>query len=98
MEIGIAAFHKMVELVKIGSAAQYKEDTMKEIRSYWCEDKPTLEDIKEAYTEVSKGFIIIIQWHVEYSGMYSRTIREEEVNKYSAEEYFEKCIPHVYAV
>ena len=71
---------------------------MKEIRTYWCEDKPTLEDIKEAYTEVSKGFVIIIQWYVEYSGIYSRTIREENVNKYSAEEYFEKCIPHVYPV
>lgn len=71
---------------------------MKEIRSYWCEDKPTLEDIEEAYAEVSKGFIVIIQWQVEYSGMYSRTIREKDVEKYSAEEYFEKCIPHVYAV
>lgn len=71
---------------------------MKEIKSYWCEDKPTLEDIKEAYTEVSKGFVIIIQWYVEYSGIYSRIIREKDVNKHSAEEYYEKCIPQVYSV
>lgn len=71
---------------------------MREIILYWCEDKPTLEDIKEAYAEVSKGFVVGIKWYVEYSGMYSRTIRDKDVEKYSAEEYFEKCIPHVYPV
>lgn len=88
----------MVKLVKIGSAVHCKEDVMKEIRSFWCEDKPTLEDIKEAYAEVFKGFVIIIQWHVKYSGMYSRTITKEDVDKYSAEKYFKECIPHRYPV
>jgi hypothetical protein len=71
---------------------------MKEIRSFWCEDKPTLEDIEEAYAKVSEGLVVEIHWYVDYSGIYSRTIRDKDVNKYSAEEYFEKCIPHVYPV
>lgn len=71
---------------------------MREIKIYWCEDKPTLEDIEEAYAKISEGFVVEIKWYVEYSGVYSRTIREKDVNKYSAEEYFKNCIPHRYAV
>lgn len=71
---------------------------MKEIKTYWCEDKPTLEDIELAFKQVLWGSVVEIKWYVEYSGTYSRIIREKDVNKYSAEEYLEKCIPHRYAV
>ena len=72
---------------------------MIKIENYWIDDRPTLEDIKEAYDLVSKNNIIIkISWYVEYSGSYSRMVTKEHIAEMSAEEYFEKVIPHVYGV
>ena len=71
---------------------------MKEIKSFWCNDKPTLEDILKAFALAYMDYAVEIKWHVNYSGDYCRIITRDIAEKYKPEEYFEKFIPHTYPV
>ena len=73
---------------------------MTKIECYWCDDRPTLDDIQLAYMRMrSEDVVVRIEWFVPYNGKHSRLITEEDLSKYPTyEEYFNKCIPHCYAV
>lgn len=71
---------------------------MTEIKSFWIEDRPTLEDIEQAYSLVDTGVIVSIRWFVQYNGSHERIITKDVKQKYTPEEYFEKCILHIYGV
>lgn len=73
---------------------------MKKIETYWCEDRPTLEDIKTAYNRVqSEDVVVKIEWFIRYNGTHSRIITKDELSKYPTyEEYFNNCIPQCYGV
>ena len=73
---------------------------MRKLETYWCEDRPTLDDIKTAYDIVCSSDVAVrIEWFVPYNGMHSRTITREDVDRMpNYEVYFNECIPHCYAV
>jgi hypothetical protein len=71
---------------------------MKEIKHYWIEDTPKIEDIKEAFKIVKEQDVVVeIKWYVPYSGTYARSIMSKHT-RLTPEEYFEECIPHIYGV
>lgn len=73
---------------------------MKRIESYWCENRPILDDIRYAYVRVLTSNVVVeIKWFVPYNGTHSRVITQsiiEDCPDYH--EYFEKYIPHCYGV
>ena len=71
---------------------------MIEIKSFWIDDIPKLEDIEETYNLVTDKTCVSIRWYVKYNGSHERLITEKVKQQYTAEEYFEKCIPHIYGV
>lgn len=71
---------------------------MTEVKEYWCDDVPTLEDIKNAFKEVYPYKYIRISWCVKYSGNYSRLITWNITQEVSPEEYHKRYIPHVYGM
>lgn len=72
---------------------------MVEVKTYWCETVPQLEDILQAYTDVSNGYVVSLNWAVTYSGSYHRIITKNTVEKYpDCADYLENCVPHIYGV
>jgi len=72
---------------------------MVKMESYWCENKPTLDDIKFAYERVNQGVTVEIRWFVSYSGQYNRIIIANSLERYpKPEDLFEACIPKRYPV
>lgn len=73
---------------------------MKRIESYWCEDRPSLEDIKFAYDRVLSADVVVeIEWFVRYNGKHSRIITRSEIEDCpDYHEYFKIYIPHCYGV
>ena len=71
---------------------------MTEIKSFWVENKPTLEDIRQAFELVKTGIVVSIRWSVNYSGSYERLITKAITEEYTYEDYFKNCIPHRYGV
>ena len=71
---------------------------MVEIKEYWCNDKPTLKDIKKAFEETTPDKYIRISWFVKYNGNHSRFITWDITQKISPEEYYEKYIPRMYGM
>ena len=71
---------------------------MTEIKSFWIDNVPTLEDIEQAYSLVDTGVIVSIRWFVPYNGSHERVITKNVTQEHTVEEYFEKCIPHIYGV
>ena len=41
---------------------------MIEMKTFWCEDVPQLDDIKHAYELVEQGYAVTIEWYVKWSG------------------------------
>ena len=72
---------------------------MTEIKQYWIEDTPKIDDIEEAFKIVEEQNVVVtLRWHVAWSGSYSASIDLEDTQQLSPTEYFEKHIPHVYGV
>jgi hypothetical protein len=73
---------------------------MRKLETYWCNAKPTLDDIKTAYDIVCSSDIAVrIDWFVPYNGMHSRIITREDVDRIpNYEVYFDEHIPHCYGV
>lgn len=71
---------------------------MKEIRSFWCDARPTMEDIVQAFEIAATGTPVSINWYVRYSGNYNRVITLQTTEKFTPEEYWENCIPHKYCL
>ena len=72
---------------------------MTKIETYWCEDRPTLEDIKQAFDIVkNNGVVVSIRWYIRYNGEHERIITKEDITTYSIEDYFERAIPRTYGV
>lgn len=72
---------------------------MIQMKMYWCENVPTLEDIQQAYAEVANGYVVSMNWAVAYSGAYKRIITKDTVENYpDCADYLEKRIPHIYGV
>lgn len=69
------------------------------LENYWCEDKPTIDDIKQAYAIVTTGKVVKISWSVPYSGIYDRIINKDALEVYpDPKVYFYACIPQCYPV
>lgn len=68
------------------------------IEQYWCEDKPTLEDIQYAYNQAFRGIVIEIRWFVNYSGYYNTLVTPDVTKDMNAETYFNEMIPKCYPV
>ena len=67
--------------------------------TYWCENRPTLEDIKQAYEIVGIGKVVKICWFFPYSGHYDRIITKGVLEQYPTPEvFFEECLPKTYPV
>lgn len=71
---------------------------MIEIKSFWITDRPTLTDIEQAFEIAKNGIAVSIRWYVKWNGSHERIITKETTEKYSCEQYFNECIPHVYGV
>ena len=72
---------------------------MIEIKTYWLDDFPTIEDVEEAFELVKANDIMVeLRWCVPYSGVYGRTLNKETLEEFTPESYFEKVIPHCYGV
>lgn len=73
---------------------------MVEMRTFWCKDVPTIDDIFYAYKLVKEQDIVVsIEWYVKYNGRHQRIITRETLEKYpSPEKYFKEVIPHIYGV
>lgn len=73
---------------------------MRKIENYWCDDKPTLEDIRNAYARVLTNDVVVkIEWFVRFNGAHSRIITDQVIKDVpDYEEYFRTCIPHCYGV
>lgn len=73
---------------------------MVEMRTFWCKDVPTIEDISYAYSLVKEQDIAVsIGWFVKYNGKYQRVITRETLEKYpEPEKYFKEVIPHIYGM
>ena len=71
---------------------------MTEIKSFWIDNVPKLEDIEKAFSLVNEWTCVSILWYVKYNGSHERIITYDIKRKYTAEEFFEDCIPHVYGV
>jgi len=72
---------------------------MRELKTFFCDDKPTIHDIYEAF-DIAKnsGAAVKIEWEVPHNGTYARFITADKMEKYTPEKYFEECIPHRYGV
>lgn len=74
---------------------------MLKIETYYIDEheRPTLEDVKEAF-EIAKinNIIVELKWYVPYSGTYARCISPDDVKNMSPETYFKEIIPHMYGV
>lgn len=69
------------------------------IQFYWCEDVPTIEDIKQAFEIAAPGNVVVsIEWYVKYNGMHRRLINKEHTKQYTPEKYWKEVIPHIYGV
>lgn len=69
---------------------------MIEIKQYWIDDLPKIEDIEEVFKIVKEQNVVVeIKWYVRYAGEYHRFIFPEDTQS-DVNEYFEKRIPHVY--
>ena len=73
---------------------------MVEMRSFWCEDTPTIDDISHAYSLVKEQDIAVsVEWAVIFNGKYQRVITHETLEKYpTPEKYFKEAIPHIYGM
>ena len=71
---------------------------MTEIKSFWIDNVPTLEDIEQAYSLVDTGVVVSIHWFVPHNGSHERIITKDITQKYTAEEYFDRRIPHMYGI
>ena len=71
---------------------------MTEIKSFWIDDRPELEDIEHAFELAKTGIAVSIRWYIRYNGSHERIITKETTQNYSVEEYFKNCILHTYAV
>ena len=72
---------------------------MVKMELYWCEDKPTLDDIKFAYERVTQGVTVEIRWFVPFSGHYNQIITAKSLEKYpKPEDLFDARIPKCYPV
>lgn len=69
------------------------------MKTFWCEDTPTVEDILAAYQEVQQGAVVMIYWAVSYDGLYHRVITEDTVKQFpNCQDYWDKCLPHIYGL
>lgn len=69
------------------------------IKMYWCEDVPTIEDIKQAFDIVANENVVVsIRWFVKYNGLHEKFVLKELLEEYTPESYWEKVIPHIYGV
>ena len=71
---------------------------MTEIKSFWIEPVPKLSDIEQAFELAKTGVAVSIRWYVPYNGSHERVILKDTTEKYTVEEYFKNCIPHIYGV
>ena len=71
---------------------------MTEIKSFWIDSTPKLDDIKQAFELAKTDVAVSIRWYVKYNGSHERITTKEIIDEYTCEEYFEKCIPHIYGV
>lgn len=70
---------------------------MTEIKQYWIDGRPQIEDVEEAFKIVKEQNVIVeLRWYVKYSGSYSVNISSEDIEK-GVQEFFKK-IPHFYPV
>jgi len=68
------------------------------IEFYWCEETPTLDDVKFAYERVRQGVVVMIKWWVRYSGHYEKIVTPETIKDMDEITYFNEIIPHCYGV
>ena len=71
---------------------------MVEIKSFWVDERPELKDIEQAFELAKTGVVVSIRWFVPYNGLHERIIQKDTTEKYTVEEYFKNCIPHIYGV
>lgn len=73
---------------------------MVEMRSFWCKDTPTIDDISHAYSLVKEQDIAVsVEWAVIFKGKYQRVITRETLEKFpTPEKYFKEVIPHIYGM
>lgn len=72
---------------------------MIEIKNYWIDDTPTIEDVKEAFELVHNNDIVVkLNWHFPWSGNYNRVVTKNTLEKHTPESYFKDVIPHCYGV
>lgn len=71
---------------------------MTEIKQYWIDGHPQIEDVEEAFKIVKEQNVIVeLRWHVKYSGSYSANVSSEDIEK-GVQEFFNKYISQVYPV
>ena len=71
---------------------------MTEIKQYWIDGCPHIEDVEEAFKIVKEQNVIVqLRWYVKYSGSYSANVSSEDIEK-GVQEFFNKYIPQVYPV
>lgn len=69
------------------------------MQTFWCEDRPTVEDVKQAFEIAAQDNVVVsMEWFVKYNGMHRRLITKEHTKQYTPEKYWEGVIPHVYGV
>lgn len=71
---------------------------MIEIKQYFIDGYPQIEDVEEAFKIVKEQNVIVeLKWYVNYSGSYSVNVSSEDIEK-GVQEFFNKYIPQVYPV
>ena len=72
---------------------------MTEIKTFWIEGRPTVDDIKQAYEIVAnEDVVVMIKWFVNYNGMHERLIFKKTIQEQNYTDYWENYIPHCYGV
>lgn len=71
---------------------------MIEIKQYWIEDTPKIEDVEMAFRIVKEQNVVVqLKWYVEYSGSYRVFIHPDDI-EIGVKKFFEHKIPHIYGV
>lgn len=73
-----------------------RPSTLIKIKSYWCENTPTVEEITWAFDNATENTCIQLKWYVKHSGEYSRTIYHDYTNTMTPQEFYDNYIPKVY--
>lgn len=71
---------------------------MIEIKQYWIDGYPQIEDVEEAFKIVKEQNVIVeLRWHVAWSGNYSANVSSEDIED-GVQKFFDEQIPHIYGV